>query len=69
MHESGHALVAAFTPDQRRERRQPREYLQQGQGSGFIVSKDGYILTTHHVVGETDRITVTLADDREFEAS
>lgn len=31
------------------------------------MSKDGYILT-HHVVGEADRITVALADDREFEA-
>jgi len=54
-------------PDQQRQR-QPREYRQQGQGSGFIISKDGYILTNNHVVGEADRMTVTLADDREFEA-
>jgi serine protease Do len=50
------------------QQRQPREYRQQGQGSGFIISKDGYILTNNHVVGEADRMTVTLADDREFEA-
>ena len=50
------------------ESQRPREYREQGQGSGFIVSKDGYILTNHHVVGEADRITVTLADNREFEA-
>jgi serine protease Do len=54
-------------PDQQRQR-QPREYRQQGQGSGFIISKDGYILTNNHVVGEADRMTVTLADNREFEA-
>jgi serine protease Do len=55
-------------PRQQREHPQPHQYRQQGQGSGFIVSKDGYILTNHHVVGEADKITVTLADNREFKA-
>ena len=45
-----------------------REYHQQGQGSGFIISKDGYILTNNHVVQDADRITVTLGDGRQFEA-
>ncbi|RME01180.1 MAG: DegQ family serine endoprotease [Deltaproteobacteria bacterium] len=45
-----------------------RKYRQMGQGSGFIVSADGYILTNHHVVGEADKIIVKLYDDREFEA-
>lgn len=31
------------------------------------MARDGYILTNHHVVGEADHITVTLADNREFE--
>ena len=37
-----------------------------GQGSGFIISKDGYILTNNHVVSGADKLTVTLADGREF---
>jgi serine protease Do len=55
-------------PQQRREHRQPHQYRQVGQGSGFIISSDGYILTNHHVVGDADKITVTLADNREFKA-
>ena len=47
---------------------QPRERKQQGWGSGFIISNDGYILTNHHVVGEADTITVRLNDEREFDA-
>ncbi len=43
-------------------------FKQTGQGSGFIISKDGYILTNTHVVGDVDKITVRLADGREFQA-
>jgi len=48
--------------------KRPRKYKQMGQGSGFIFSEEGYILTNHHVVGNADKITVKLKDDREFEA-
>jgi serine protease Do len=47
--------------------RQPT-YKQTGQGSGFIISKDGYILTNTHVVGDADTITVKLTDGRSFKA-
>jgi len=47
---------------------QPREFRQTGQGSGFIIADDGYILTNNHVVGEADVITVKLHDGREFKA-
>ncbi len=39
-----------------------------GQGSGFIVSSDGLILTNAHVVREAKEVTVKLSDRREFKA-
>lgn len=40
----------------------------QSLGSGFIVSKDGYVLTNNHVVADADEIFVRLSDRREMEA-
>ncbi|HEY6966949.1 MAG TPA: Do family serine endopeptidase, partial [Burkholderiales bacterium] len=37
-------------------------------GSGFIINKDGHILTNEHVVEGADEITVKLTDKREFKA-
>ncbi len=56
-------------PNQPRRGRPPQQmFKQMGQGSGFLISKDGYILTNTHVVGDVDKITVRLADGREFKA-
>jgi serine protease Do len=39
-----------------------------GQGSGFIISKDGLILTNAHVVRDASEVTVKLSDRREYKA-
>ncbi len=39
-----------------------------GQGSGFIISPAGYILTNAHVVADADTVTIRLTDRREFRA-
>ena len=41
---------------------------QQGQGSGFIIDREGYILTNNHVVGGADEIEVHLHDGRKLRA-
>jgi serine protease Do len=46
-----------------------REFKRIGLGSGFIINKEGYIITNEHVIHGADKITVTLPDGREFEAS
>ena len=46
----------------------PRSAPAEASGSGFIVSKEGYILTNNHVVEDFDRLNVTLTDHRVFKA-
>lgn len=54
-----------FEGGQRRGQQMPR---QRGQGSGVIVTKEGYILTNNHVVDGADEVKVVLSDRREFNA-
>lgn len=63
-----HPMEELFGRGSRGQQQEPQEYQQRGQGSGFIISKDGYILTNNHVVNDADKITVTLGDGREFDA-
>ncbi len=61
-------LLERFFGYRRPRQRGPRKYQERGQGSGFIISEDGYILTNNHVVGEADKITVKLHDGRKLDA-
>jgi S1-C subfamily serine protease len=45
----------------------PQQQLQRGQGSGFIIDREGIVLTNAHVVSQADKVTVTLKDGRSFE--
>ena len=45
----------------------PGGYKQQGVGSGFVMSRDGFILTNNHVVDDADQIKVKLANGKEYE--
>jgi serine protease Do len=46
----------------------PQQREKQSFGSGFIISKEGYVLTNNHVVDHADKVIVKLNDRRELEA-
>jgi len=45
----------------------PRDFEQRGVGSGFVMNKEGYILTNNHVVEDADQIKVKLANGKEYD--
>jgi serine protease Do len=45
-----------------------RAYTQEGAGSGWIIDEEGIIVTNNHVVEDAETVTVTLYDDRVYEA-
>ncbi|MBW6513071.1 MAG: DegQ family serine endoprotease [Desulfuromonadaceae bacterium] len=55
-------------PRSQRPRQQAPQRHTIGQGSGFIISPDGYILTNNHVVEDADKVRVTLHDGQEYVA-
>ena len=55
-------------PDERGGAPQPERSQPQSLGSGFIISKDGYVLTNNHVIDGADEIIVRLNDRSEYKA-
>ncbi len=56
-----------YPPNYRQQ--QPERPLQLSQGSGFIFSADGYVMTNAHVVKGADKITVVMNDGKEMDAT
>jgi serine protease Do len=48
---------------------QKRERRTEGQGSGFIIDSNGYIVTNNHVADGADKMVVTMPDGRKFDAT
>jgi len=46
----------------------PPDYEQTAEGSGVVISKDGYILTNRHVIDQADSVTVTFTNGDEYTA-
>ena len=61
--------VVQIQVSKRRNKIIKRVFGNQGGGSGFIISSDGYIVTNNHVISNTESVKVVLQDGEEYDAS
>lgn len=66
----GHPLREFFGPQSFPDGANPKSdgFVQQGSGTGFVVNKDGHIITNHHVVRDADEVTVKMASGKTYRA-
>jgi len=50
------------------KRNQPERHAMRAQGSGFVISPDGYVVTNHHVADKADEIEITFENEEKYKA-
>jgi len=60
--------IPGFRFPQQQQPRQ-RDFAQKGAGSGFVIRKDGMVVTNNHVIDDAKDITVVFGDGRELSAT
>jgi serine protease Do len=51
------------------KKNQPERRPSRAQGSGFLISPDGYVVTNHHVADKADEIEITFEDEEKYKAT
>ncbi len=60
--------ISSFTSPENTDTSSTNAETSESLGSGFIIDKDGYIITNNHVVDKAETIQVTLSNNQKFEA-
>ena len=50
------------------KKNQPERHPMRAQGSGFLISADGYVVTNHHVADKADEIEITFENEEKYKA-
>jgi serine protease Do len=61
-----HPFFSPFFGEQQGSGQSPEYRVKTGQGSGFLISADGYLITNNHVVADADEVVVKLSNEKEY---